>query len=49
MAVEHATTDSRDGDFEAHVRNYAGFTRLFKWGAIVVFVSTMLILFIISK
>ena len=49
MAVEHATTDSGNADFEAHVRNYAGFTRLFKWGAIISFVATMLVLVIISK
>lgn len=49
MAVEHATTDSGNADFEAHVRNYAGFIRLFKWGAILAFISAMLIIFIISK
>ena len=48
MAVDQTNKDSA-GDFEAHVRNYAGFTRLFKWGAIISFVATMLILFIISK
>jgi len=48
MAVDQANKDSAS-DFEAHVRNYAGFTRLFKWGAIMVFAATMVIIFIISK
>jgi hypothetical protein len=48
MAVDQANEDS-GSDFEAHVRNYAGFTRLFKWGAIICFLAAMVILFIISK
>jgi hypothetical protein len=48
MAVDQANKDSAS-DFEAHARNYAGFTQLLKWGAILSFVATMIILFIIAK
>jgi hypothetical protein len=31
-----------------HVRDYAGFVRLFKWGAIICFIIAMLVIQIIS-
>jgi hypothetical protein len=31
-----------------HVRDYEGFTRLFKWGAIICFIIAMLVILIIS-
>ncbi len=48
MAVDQANKDSGN-DFEAHARNYEGFTRLFKWGAIVSFIAAMIVVLIIAK
>ena len=31
-----------------HVRDYAGFVRLFKWGAIACFIIAMIVILIIS-
>ena len=49
MANEPATDTSTSPDFSAHVRDYSGFTRLFKWGAIISFVVGLLVVFIISN
>ena len=43
MAVEPRKQGSRKpDDFEAHVRDYAGFTKLFTYGAIVCLVDRAL-------
>ena len=36
-------------DVAAHVRDYSGFTKLLKWGAIVSFVIAMIVLMLISN
>lgn len=48
MAVEPATTD-HSAEIGVHARDYLGFARLFKYGAIATFIIAMLILFIISN
>ncbi|MEO7239850.1 MAG: aa3-type cytochrome c oxidase subunit IV [Sphingomicrobium sp.] len=55
MAIEpdtaHATGHANAGaqDINAHVRDYSGFTRLFKWGAIAAFVIGAIVVLIISN
>jgi hypothetical protein len=46
--AEPATEDARPNDFEAHVRDYSGFLRMFKWLAIVSFLTALFVMFIIS-
>jgi hypothetical protein len=46
--AEPATEDAQPDDFEAHVRDYSGFTRLFKWLAIVAFLTALFVMFLIS-
>ena len=48
MANDGATERSRPDDFDAHVRDYSGFTRMFKWLAIVSFLTALFVMFIIS-
>lgn len=48
MAKDSATEHSRPDDFDAHVRDYSGFIRMFKWLAIIAFVTAILVMFIIS-
>ena len=49
MAVEPATNDTHSQDIQAHVRDYSGFTRLLKYGAIISFVTAMIVLVVISS
>ena len=49
MAVEPATNEVPIQDVQAHVRDYAGFTRLLKWGAIASFVTGLIVLLIIAN
>ena len=46
--AEPATDDSRPNDFDAHVRDYSGFIRMFKWLAIVSFLTAIFVMIIIS-
>ncbi len=46
--AEHATDDARPDDFEAHVRDYSGFLKMFKWLAIISFATAILVMIIIS-
>jgi hypothetical protein len=48
MAIEPATEDARPNDFEAHVRDYSGFLKMFKWLAIISFVTAIFVMIIIS-
>ena len=48
MAAEPATTEHSQ-QIEAHARDYSGFVRLFKWGAILSFITAMVVIFIISN
>ena len=43
-----ATEHDRTEDFEAHARDYSGFIKMFKWLAIISFLTAMLVMFIIS-
>ena len=36
-------------DVAAHVRDYSGFIKLFKWGAIISFATAMIVLMLISN
>jgi len=48
MAVEPAKNETATQDMQAHVRDYAGFTQLFLYGAIASFVIGIVVLFIIA-
>ena len=48
MAVEPATDQAQSEHMEAHVRDYSGFIKLFKYGAIVSFITAMVVMMIIS-
>ena len=48
MAVEPAEHQETRQDMQAHIRDYAGFTNLFLYGAIVSFVIAIIVLFIIA-
>lgn len=48
MAIEPPTTEPTRPHMEAHVRDYAKFTHLLKYGAIIVFVVAMVVLLIIG-
>jgi hypothetical protein len=43
-----ATDEARPNDFEAHVRDYSGFLKMFKWLAIISFLTALFVMFIIS-
>lgn len=45
---EPLLTDPPTQDVAAHVRDYEGFVKLFKWGAIVSLVIAFLVLLIIT-
>lgn len=57
MAIEPATDTARGTpgittgaqDISAHERDYSGFTRLFKWGAIASFIVGAIVVLIISN
>lgn len=48
MAAEPVNTEGAKGDIQAHVRDYSYFTAMLKYGAIVAFVTGILVMFIIS-
>ena len=48
MDVEAVTNESQPGEIGRHARDYSRFIKLFKWGAVVSFVTAMLVLVIIS-
>ena len=45
---EPLLTDRPTQDVAAHVRDYGRFTRLLKWGAIVCFVTALIVLLILK-
>lgn len=49
MAVEPATDEAPKQDVQAHVRDYSGFTRMLKWGAIISFVIGFIVVILISN
>lgn len=48
MAAERASENATKQDIQAHERDYAGFTRLFLWGAVASFTIGIIVLFIIA-
>ena len=48
MAAKPATKETRTDDYAAHARDYAGFTKLFTYGAIVSLVTGLFVVLIIS-
>jgi hypothetical protein len=48
MAIEPATDRAEIEDFKAHVHDYAEFTRLLKYGAIVALVTALFVMMLIS-
>ena len=48
MAVEPAKNEGKMEDFEAHVRDYSGFTKLFTYGAVASLVIGLFVMLIIS-
>lgn len=48
MAAERASDNATKQDMQAHERDYAGFTRLFLYGAIATFAIGIIVLFIIA-
>jgi hypothetical protein len=48
MAANSAKNEPVNQDIQAHVRDYAGFTKLFGVGAVVCFFIGLIVLFIIS-
>ncbi len=50
MAHEEPLLDSPvTQDVAAHVRDYSGFIKLFKWGAIISFIIAMTVVMLISN
>ena len=48
MDVEAVTNENQPGEIGRHARDYSRFIKLFKWGAVISFVTAMLVLVIIS-
>lgn len=49
MAVEPATDQAQSEHLQAHVRDYSGFIKMFKYGAIISFITAMVVVMIISS
>ena len=47
MAGKQAHPTATEMDYPAHFRNYDGFLKLFKYGAVVAFVTAMLVIYVI--
>lgn len=50
-SMEHAVADNSppQTDFRSHLKGYSKFIAVFKWGAIVAFVITMIIVYVIAS
>ena len=48
MAAQRANKEAKPDDFEAHVRDYSGFTKLFTYGAIASLAIGFFVIMIIS-
>ena len=48
MAVEPGYKEAKSEDFQAHLRNYDGFTKLFTYGAAACLVIGLFVMLIIS-
>ena len=49
MAAEPAHEDMHSNDIHSHARDYSSFLTMLKWGAIISFVTAMIVLIIISN
>ena len=49
MAVEPATNEAPTQDMQAHIRDYSGFIKLFKYGAIISIIIAFAVMFLISN
>jgi hypothetical protein len=47
MADDKVHPTATEMDYPAHFRNYDGFTKLFKYGAIIAFITAMLVMYVI--
>lgn len=47
MADDKVHPTATEMDYPAHFRNYDGFTKLFKYGAIVSFITALIVMYII--
>jgi hypothetical protein len=48
MAVEPSTTEPTRQEMTAHVQDYAKFTKLLKYGAIIAFITAAIVVLIIG-
>lgn len=48
MAAERASKEAKTNDFEAHIRDYSGFTKLFTYGAAICLAIALFVIMIIS-
>ena len=49
MADDRAHPTATEMDYPAHERNYSGFIKLFKWGAILSAVTGAIVIYIIAN
>lgn len=48
MDVDAVTNENQPGEIGRHARDYSRFIALFKWGAILSFITAMVVLLIIA-
>ncbi|MBA2770810.1 MAG: hypothetical protein H0U34_02145 [Sphingomonas sp.] len=48
MDVDATTNENQSGEIGRHARDYSRFIALFRWGAIISFITAMLVLVIIA-
>jgi len=49
MAADKAHPTVTEMDYPAHERNYSGFIKLFKYGAVLSFIVGMIVIYIIAN
>ncbi len=47
MAVDHSSTDQHSQDIQAHVRDYARFTGMVKWGTVICAILGFIVVFLV--
>ena len=48
MEVDAVTNEDQPGEIGRHARDYSRFISLFKWGAVLSFITAMVVLIIIA-
>ena len=48
MDVDAVTNENQPGEIGRHARDYSRFIAMFKWGAIISFITAMVVLMIIA-